>query len=217
MPLGIVKDEDYNKELGVVPNVSTNDTTDVPKPEEVFPNDLPSETSGSDEQCSTPNVLAEVIHIDKGRGKGNTEVPQGIRKIIGEAVIEEGRPAGLAIAQFLGISDSSVAAYSKGATSTATYNKPDKDLKDFLGETRKRISKRAAGKLMKSLREIKDSKLQDLTALEASNVAKNMAAIIKNMEPPSDRNGVNINMPTITLYAPQMAHESEFNVVHVHE
>lgn len=217
MPLGIVSDVEYEKNLGGI-NVTSDNSTHVPEKEEQSEDSVPSEISKSNESETQNCISGEVIDINRGRGKGNTAVPNSVRKLIGESVVEEGRPAGLAIAAFLGVSNSSVSAYAKGATSTASYNEPKKELVDFLGETRKKITKRAAGKLMKSLNVIDEDRLDKLDAVEASNVAKNMSAIIKHMEPPQERNnGVNINMPRITFYAPHIVSEDKFHVVNANE
>lgn len=210
MPLGIVQDVDYEKELGF-PTSSQH----VPEKEDAPKNDDASKDSGDNQD--TPVESAAITPEVIGRGKGNTEVPSSLRKLIGESAIEEGPAAATAIAQFLGISRSSVSAYSKGATSTATYNKPITELADHLHNTRKRISKKAAGKLFKALNVIDEDKLEKLTALEASTVAKNMSAVIKQMEPETPNNGNTFNGPVITFYAPQIAREEHFDVISVSE
>ncbi len=219
MPLGVLSNEDYQKELDKcdgqnIPAQNTEHVHESPSKSQEPNSDSPSENN---EQCSAEVLPAEVIEFDRGRGKGNVEVPNGIRKLIGGSVIEEGRPAGLAIAAFLGISDSSVSAYSKGATSTASYNEPEKNLTDFLGKTRKKISKKAAAKLFKALHVIDEDSLSKLTALEASNVARNMSTIINHMEPPDSGKGLNINAPSMVFYVPKMVSEERFHVVTANE
>lgn len=203
MPLGIVSDSDYLKELGL----------NVPAPETKESVELPDTT----EEVQVPEVVEDTRETS-GRGKHNYEVPSGVRKLIGGSVIEEGRPAGLAIAEFLGISNSSVSAYTKGANSTASYNEPKKELTDFLHKTRKRISKKASAKLFKALEVIDEESLSKLSALEASTVAKNMSAIMGQMTPPPDnKNAININAPSMVFYIPKMASEDTFDVVHANE
>lgn len=191
MPLGIVKPEDYEKGLGKSKEAEVVIEKEIPSP-----------------------AIAEFI---KGRGLGRTEVPESIRKLIGESSVEEGSSAANAIGQFLGLSKSSVSAYSNGTTSTATYNKPNLDLATHLNKTRERITRKAAGKLFKSLNVIDDDKLEDLTALEASTVAKNMSAIIKHMEPSDVKAGNTFNGPVITFYAPRLVKEETFDVINVGE
>lgn len=205
MPLGIVKLEDYERDL----NGGKGGETIIPK-EEKSP-EPPTEVKDGE----TSPTIEEFIK--RGRGPGNTEVPQSIRKLIGESAIEEGAGAASAIGKFLGLSKSSVSAYANGATSTATYNKPNGELVDHLLNTRKKITKRAAGKLFKSLGVIDDDKLGELSALEASTVAKNMSAIIKNMEPPDSKGGTTVNGPVITFYAPQMVREDSFETIVMNE
>lgn len=208
MPLGIVKKEEYENELGL-----PKDQTNIPKTEEV--SEIITETPNT--PVITGEVLEASIETSSGRGIGNTEVPLSIKKLIGESSIEEGSSAANAIGKFLGLSPSSVSAYANGATSTATYHKPNGELQDFLGKARKRITKRAAGKLFKSLDVIDDERLEKLTALEASTVAKNMSAIIKHMEPEDKRGSNTFNGPIITFYAPHLVQEDKFDVINVNE
>ena len=213
MPLGIVKNEDYEKELGS-PKVSEN----ISQEEVLRENSIPEVISEQDYPGeSGESTVSTQEFATIGRGRGNTEVPVFLRKLIGESAIEEGAGAANAIGEFLGLSKSSVSAYSNGATSTATYNKPDKDLESHLDKTRKRITKRASGKLFKALGVIDDDKLQELNALEASTVAKNMAAIVKNMEPDDRSKGNTFTGPVITFYAPHIVHEDRFDVINVSE
>ena len=208
MPLGIVSTEDYEKDLNS-PDVSKQE---MPRENEVK---TPSEPDNSGEPVES--VVSIEADSTIGRGKGNTGVPQSIRKIIGESAIEEGAGAAAAIGKFLGLSQSSVSAYARGATSTATYNQPNVDLLDHLDKTRKRISKKAAGKLFKALNVIDEDKLDELDALQASTVAKNMSAIIKHMEPEDKTRGNTFNGPVITFYAPHIVTEDKFDVINVTE
>lgn len=204
MPLGIVKSEDYEKELE-----GNKSKEDIPSKE------ITSETPSEIKDGEAPPTIQEFIN--RGRGPGHTEVPQAIRKLIGESAIEEGSGAASAIGRFLGLSKSSISAYANGATSTATYNNPDTDLATHLAKTRNKITKRAAGKLYKSLGVMDDEKLEQLSALEASTVAKNMSAIIKNMEPPDSKSGTTVNGPVITFYAPHIVKEEAFDTIVLNE
>ncbi len=211
MPLGIVKQEDYDKDLN--PSRSENLPQKESIREEVIPEVIDSEDN-SGEPTKGVNGLNTLPRI--GRGQGNTEIPNSIRKLIGDSAIEEGPSAARAIGEFLGLSQSSVSAYSNGATSTASYNKPNIDLVTHLDKTRKKITKRAQGKLFKALNVIDDDKLDKLDALQASTVAKNMAAIVKTMEP-EDKTKNTFNGPVITFYAPHIVKEDHFDVISVSE
>lgn len=211
MPLGIVKDDDYIKELGEV-----KQTPNVPNEESPSKDSDEDSDSESNRDESTGLIVSANDSIS-GRGQGSTEVPQSIRKLIGESAIEEGAGAATAIGKFLGLSQSSISAYSKGATSTATYKSPNADLADHLDKARKKISKKAAGKLFKALNVIDEDKLGELSALEASTVAKNMSAIIKHMEPDTKSAGNTFNGPVITFYAPHLVQEEQFDVINVSE
>lgn len=214
MPLGIVSQEDYEQNLGIQKE-SNGSETHIPEQKDApeSSTEVENNESPSDEPVrpATVEVLPAI-----GRGTGNTAVPSSIRKIIGESSIEEGSAAANAIGRFLGLSPSSVSAYGNGATSTASYRKPDDDLKNHLEKTRGKILKRAQGKLYKSLGVIDDDKLDALDAIEASTVARNMSAIVKNLEP-DQKSGNTFNGPVITFYAPQIVNEDRFETVTVSE
>jgi predicted transcriptional regulator len=211
MPLGIVSAEDYERER------NTNNKEDISS-KEVVSEDTSEVGVDTDITGESVGIVGEIERIARvGRGPGNTNVPQSIRRIIGESSVEEGSGAAQAIGRFLGISQSSVSAYCNGATSTATYNRPNEDLVSHLNKTRRKISRRAQGKLFKALGKIDDQSLAGLTALEASSVAKNMSTIVKDMEPDTRNQGNTFNGPVITFYAPQLVREETFEVVHANE
>jgi predicted transcriptional regulator len=123
------------------------------------------------------------IHIlDKpGRKPNDVNVPDTLRKTIASTAIEHGREAAIDLASQFGISPSSVSAYTQGARSTSTYNeRPDKGTIDF---TKNRITNKALHKLRSAINHITPDKLEAAKAIDLSTIAKNMSAVIKNMEP----------------------------------
>lgn len=92
MPMGIVSDKDFEKEVAHT----------VPTPIE------------------TP-VTTVIQPINRGRGAGNVEVPNSLRNVIGDEAATNGRESATELARRFGISQSSVSAYGTGATSTASY------------------------------------------------------------------------------------------------
>ncbi len=163
-----------------------------------------------------PQINGQVIDMNRGRGNGNVNVPDGLRKIIGETAVSDGRPEALALGKMMGVSPSAVSAYTQGATSTASYN--DQPNKPTINSAKERIAKSARAKLRQALSALTPDKLQDTKAVDLSTIAKNMAGVVKQMEPEkpvgSDGNG---NSPTFILYAPQFRKEEHFDVVYAKE
>lgn len=157
-----------------------------------------------------------VTTIEKGRGKGNVEVPESLRKIIGETNELDGRKSALALGKSFGISPSSVSAYANGSTSTNSYDNPNKELKNHIDSAKERISKKARSTLFKALNGITSDKLNESRARDLSSVAKDMSAIIRNMEPDSNESK-NSNSPTFVFYAPQPIKEDIFDVIYSKE
>jgi hypothetical protein len=91
MPMGIVSDKDFEKEVD---------------------NSVPSKESP---------VTTVIEPINRGRGAGNVEVPDSLRAVIGDEAITNGRQSAVELATRFGISPSSASAYGVGATSTSSY------------------------------------------------------------------------------------------------
>lgn len=155
---------------------------------------------------------SRVITIERGRGHNN-ETPESLRKVIGENVIEEGRAATKELTKAFGLSDSSLSAYTKGATSTATYHDPV--FKDHLNRARARIVKKARHTLVQSLNHITDEKLESEKPRDLAGIAKDMSVIIKNIEPESTVEKA--QGPTFVLYAPRIVKEEIYEVVQARE
>lgn len=154
---------------------------------------------------------SRVIPMQRGRGH-NPNVPDSLRKIIGENAVEEGSKATKEMTQALGISDSSLSAYKQGATSTSSYNNPT--FKPTIDKARDKITKKARSRLLASLNAITPEKLKDEKPRDLAGIAKDMSAIIKNLEP-----DVNIDRPpqALIIFAPQMVREEKFEVIDVKE
>lgn len=159
---------------------------------------------------SIPN--AKVVDIQRGRGN-RVEVPSELRKIISEESIK-GTPAH-DLANLFGVSESSISAYKNDATSTASYNEPDIDLKKANDAVRDSIVTHARGRLVKALESITDEKLKEVKVKDAASIAKDMSAVIKNIEPNRDENK-SFNQQII-FYAPKTRSESDFEMVEARE
>jgi hypothetical protein len=179
--MGIISDDEFARQLDELENGKS-----IPEPE-VRP--------------------AVVVDINRGRGHTN-ETPESLRKIIGETALEGASVH--SISEAFQISPSSISAYKAGATSTASYHKPDQELVKHTNNVRSKIADKATKRIMLALKEItpervKDAKLKDISAL-----AKDMSAVVKNIEP---QTATQINAPTYMIYAPRVRKEDEFEVV----
>jgi predicted transcriptional regulator len=152
----------------------------------------------------------QIIDVEKGRGKGNVEVPDGLRKIIGEESAINGRASALEIANSFGISPSSVSAYANGSNSTATYD--TQPGLNQINDAKLRVAKKARNRLVMALNSLTKEKIEGAKAKDIAGVAKDMAVVIKNMEPEGPKNNGNSG-PTFIFYSPQMRSEKVFEVV----
>lgn len=193
MGMGIVSDSDFDKELSRV--VETRESKSV---------------------ISNPVITGEVIDVSRGRGEGSTSVPDGLRKLIGEESVTNGRQSAVELAQSFGISPSSVSAYANGSTSTASYDKTPN--KAHINGVKEKISKRARGKLLLALSKITGDKLEGTNAKDLAGVAKDMSAIVRNMEPEKEAyDRGDPSKPAFVVYSPVFRDERHFEVVVVKE
>lgn len=186
MPMGVVSDEEFFRELdrnGVKP--------------------------------IQPQVVIEEVE-KPGRKEGDNNVPESLRKIIGETSVLEGRQEALAIAGMFGISDSSVSAYAKGATSTNTYNKPNGKIADYIRNRKDRLTKKTLRVLANSLDSIPEN-LSNEKPRDLAAIAKDMSAIVRNLEPSKDVNIGDQQNNQFIFYAPHFMKEEAYEVVKVVE
>lgn len=199
MPIGIVSDQDFDKELERCGGTPAR----VP---ELVPSIQEEVKRGS---LETPR---------RGRKEGDVNIPDSVRKIIGEESVINGRESALELAKELGISPSSVSAYAKGATSTSSYNNPESGLVRHLNKSRARAVKKAGKVLQTALNAITQDKLDYADATDLSGIAKDMSVIIKNLEPqaePVDRETK--TSPQFVIFAPQFREEKTFEVIQINE
>lgn len=190
MPMGIVSDADFEREV----DNSRNDRVIIPP----------------------PVIEAEVVELpNKGRKEGDNNVPDSLRKIIGETAVTEGRPAALQIAEEFGLSPSSVSAYSNGSTSTASMDSQPN--LDHLNEARGRITNKAIKKMVKAIDCLTDEKLAEAKPDTLANVARTMGAIVKDMEPEKPKNPGDKDKPVFIFYSPQFRKEEHFEHIFVQD
>lgn len=194
MPMGIVTDKDFEAER-----------QNTERPSVTIPNNKPVVIQG------------EVIPIERGRRNGDVETPDSVRKLIADTAATEGREAALALGKRFGLSESSVAAYSVGANSTASYNnRPNSGVVDG---ARAAVQSRAIVKLKRAIHHITDDKLKDAKPRELAGIARDMASVVKSMEPETPKTeGVNTGGgPAFVFYAPKFTKEENYEVVHARE
>lgn len=204
MPIGIVTDDDFLVELERLrrgkfskkESEEEKERTEPKQKEELEPEITSNEAS--------------ILPIERGRGLNNVEVPDSLRALIGITAIESGRAEALALAREFGVSDSSVSAYTNGSTSTASYHSPSPVLRKKINNTKERLGKIARGKLALSLKHITEDKVANAKLRDVAAVATAMAAVVKNMEPETDKGSSQVN---IVLYAPKLRAESSYEVI----
>lgn len=154
----------------------------------------------------------KVIQIDKGRPVGRVEVPETIRKIVAEEAILGTKPQELK--DNFGVSLSSISAYKNGATSTASYNKPDKELKAANDSLITEVTSSARSRLALALEHITADKIEAAKVGTIAQIAKDMSAIVRNLEP---TNPSITNNNQVIVYRPRQKEEDDFEVITVNE
>lgn len=188
MPLGVVSDSEFEKELDSL-------------------------------KIGTTKPGGTVVESPKkGRPEGTPNVPDTLRKIIGEESVINGRSAALDLANSFGISPSSVSAYANGATSTATYDTPKASIIQHINKSRARSIKKATTVMNAALSAITQEKLDYTDADKLSGIAKDMSAIIKNLEPKqTEGGGEGKQTPQFVVFAPQFRDERTFESITIQE
>ena len=153
------------------------------------------------------NVIRRPFH---GRNPGDNNVPSSIREIIADDTGKTGKE----LAQTFDISQSSVAAYQHGATSTATYDRPAPALKEVVNRKRERITRKSNRALIRVLDKMDsdefDAKLDACKATELSTVAANLSRVVEKVQPKDD---TNIKQQNIIFYAPTPLKTDTFEVI----
>lgn len=164
-------------------------------------------------------ITGQVTELpSKGRSNGDVNVPESLRKIIGETSEIEGRQSAIKLAESFGLSPSSVSAYANGATSTASYNTPDTELAKHINGRKQKVVGSALSKLTKALGGLTKDKIETSSAREISAIAKDMAQVVKMMEPDVPTGpGANTPSAQFLVYAPTMIDERKFEVIQAKE
>jgi predicted transcriptional regulator len=193
MPLGIITDEQLNKELNRIISIDKKDIDRI------------------ENEVRAPINQPKVVDIKRGRGN-QLEIPNEIRALVSEEVIN-GTPA-KQVAKAFGISESSISAYKNDATSTKSYHEPNESLKKSNDGIRDQITDKARGRLMSALDAITDENISNAKVKDIASIAKDMSVIVKNMEPTVP---VNQSNTQVIIYKPRMRDEDEFDIITVNE
>lgn len=163
-----------------------------------------------DKELEKIEETSKVVDINKGRGIGKTEVPMPIKKIIAEESITGARSKELS--ELFGISPSSISAYKNDATSTASYDNPNQELKVANDQVRTRVTGKARTALENALDGITAEKLSEANLKTIASVARDMSQVIKNMEPDLPREQ---NNNQFIFYAPPVKKTVDYDTVFV--
>ncbi len=187
MPMGIVSDDDFVKER----DNSSPDRRPLERPS------------------------ATIVDTNRGRGVGNVEVPDSLRRIIGETSVTDGPQQAIELGKQFGLSRSSVSAYANGSTSTSSYDETPN--RTVIQSARNKITRKAMGKLSLALRSLTPETIASAKAKDIAGIAKDMSAVIRAMEEKSSGEGEKNNGPTFIFYSPQTRKEETFDVVFTKE
>ena len=160
-----------------------------------------------------PKNEIKVVDINRGRPIGRVEISEETRKAVAqEALI--GDKTGKEIAQEFGISTASVSAYKNGATSTASYHRPDNALAQANNEVKTSLTESARSALSSALAQITPDKLSLAKVRDAAGIAKDMSAVMKNLEPTNPQQQNNVQ---VVIFKPRTRDEDAYETITVNE
>ena len=213
MAMGVISDDELARELA---NISGPVPARKLPPDGINSSNARSEDgpiSSNDAPSNTPVI--EILP-SPGRSVNDVNVPNSLRKLIGETGAIEGRQEAIQLANMFGVSPSAASAYAKGTTSTASYGTPKLGILAHINKTKERITKRAHNTLLTTLGEITPEKLKDVKARDLAGIAKDVSVVIKNMEPehPEEQKK---DRPVFVFYKPEMHTENHYERMKVDE
>lgn len=213
MAIGIVSGEDFDNEmanLGISPVPVVLPTSDI-SDQDVEPTSTPTSPVEEALKEFKPHELGAMVRtIERGRGLHSVQVPEVLRAVIASDALENTSRSAKGIARAFDVSDSSLSAYKHGATSTASYDNPEAELKTKTNLTRNRIATKARSRLISALNHITPDKLEGAKLRDIAATAQAMSAVIRNIEPPAADVGNNVN---IVLFAPRVKNEDSYEVI----
>jgi len=173
----------------------------------VSPEDYEKEIVHKDDNKNIPARSGIITQLpDKGRGE-KLETPEPIRALVAQEVLSGGTLRD--IAREYNISPSSASAYAVGATSTSTYNSPDKKLNKKNNIFKDRIVRKAARLSLTALESISPDDFRNASLRDKSTVAREMASVVRDMIP--DEHKADDKKVQIVIYAPSMKSMEDYN------
>lgn len=167
-------------------------------------------------EAELTSTKSEVIEPKlPGRGKGNIETPNVLRKVIAQDVIEGGSIAD--VSEAFSISRSSISAYIKGVNSTSDYSSSDKinrALADNNLKTKEKIIRMSRRTMRRAINQITDEKLAASKPGELAMVARSMGSIATDLEPEVTETH---EKKVVITYRPRIRQEDDFQVLNVSE
>lgn len=180
--------------------------------DEVFSKEVAKLAEPKKQSQAEQLARVEVVEIKHGRPAGRLEIPASIRALAAEESLN-GTSAKV-IAGAFGISESSISAYKKNATSTTTYDKPNEELKKSNDSVREKITSGARSKLMLALDAITEENISGAKVKDIASIAKDMSVVMKNIEPAGP---LVQNNQQVIIYRPRARDEDEFETITVSE
>lgn len=200
MGLGICSDKDFESEL-------INSSVDYSQ--------LRQRPSNSMDDVTNTEVISPTIlpMNPQGRISDVNNVPQSLRKILGETVATEGLRSAMQLADsFGGISQPTLSTYARGEVSPHSKTNASNDMFEYVNGRKTKITKRALNKLNLAMSLIDENKLLGCDAKELSTVAKDMAQIVKHMEPAAKETETK-DPVQFHFYAPVVKNEAHYETI----
>lgn len=216
MPLGIVSDKDFESELSNS-GVGHIQTPNKEEDSEQRPSNL-NHANPTDEIPDNPITTSDVLQMKSvGRLPDVNNVPQSLRKILGETVVTEGLASAKQLVSSLvpnGISQPTLSTYATGNISRGEHeSKEAEDLRQYVNGRKTKISKKALNRLNLAVSLLDEQKLLGCNAETLTNVAKGMAQVVKHMEPSENKSEEKKDPVQFHFYAPQVRNENHYDVV----
>lgn len=215
MGLGIISDRDFESEIQ---NSSVDYQSNINSDNQFNPDSNSDTDTNSDTNTdkTSPATIPTIQPIlNPGRHTDVNNVPQSLRKILGEEVATNGLRSAMHLAESLGghgISQPTLSTYGRGEISPNHKSDKSNELFEYVNGRKTKITKRALNKLNLAMSLIDEEKLLGCDANELTNVAKGMAQVVKHMEPDKSDNEKK-DPVQFHFYAPQIRNEQHYEVV----
>lgn len=152
MPLGILSDEDFDKELGI------------------------------SEKKDEVTARVEQINQGGRKSHSTTVPPSLKKIIGGTAIEDGGRQTYNELAKPFGLSYDVIEAYRTGRHSNQGRQEKKEDLVDHLTKVRQGLAIKATDKLDRAIESITNEKLAAAKARDLAGIAKDMSVVVRNIE-----------------------------------